>query len=130
MVIYIVDTHAWIEYFMGSKSGLVLKNLLENKNNKFISMECSLAELLGFCLRESIDFAGMYKIVKKDSIVLPVTVDIWLKAAEIKHEIRKKIKDFGLIDAILLAKQNELNSFIISGDKHFKNMKKIVYVGD
>ena len=130
MVIYIVDTHAWIEYFMGSKSGIILKDLLEKENNKFISMECSLAELRGFCLRESLDFAGMYKVVKENSIILPVTIDIWLKAAETKHETRKKVKDFGLIDSILVAKQNELNCMLISGDEHFKNMKKIVYVGE
>ena len=62
--------------------------------------------------------------------MLPVQIDIWLKAAETKYEIRKKIKDFGLIDAILVAKQNELDCMLISGDEHFKNMKKVVYVGD
>jgi len=130
MVIYIVDTHAWIEYFTGSKSGTILKRLLENKNNKFISMDCNLAELKGFCLREGMDFSSMYRVVKKDSIILPVIIDIWLKAAETKHEIRKKVKDFGLIDAVLVAKQNELNCMLISGDEHFKNMKKVIYIGD
>ena len=52
------------------------------------------------------------------------------KAAEIRHEIRKKVKDFGLIDAILVAKRNELKCKIVSGDKHFKGMKDIIYIGE
>ena len=93
-------------------------------------MECTLSEVKSYCLRTNSDFDNINKIVKKDSIILPVTIDIWLKAAETKHEIRKKIKDFGLIDSILVAKQNELNCTLISGDEHFKNMKKVVYIGD
>lgn len=130
MVIYIVDTYAWVEYFMGSKSGLKFKNLIDNENNKFISMECCLAELKGFCLRENIDFKSMYSAIKKNSIILPVNINLWLKAAKIKHETRKNVKNFGLIDAILIAKQNELNCMVVSGDSHFKNMKKVVYIGD
>ena len=43
--------------------------------------------------------------------------------------MRIKIKDFGLIDSSLIAKQNEINNIMVSGDKHFKDMKNIVYVG-
>ena len=129
-MIFIVDSWAWIEYFTGSKSGLKLKKLVDNKNHKFITMECTLSEVNSYCLRTGSNFDRLNSIIKKNSIMLPVTNDIWLKAAETKHEIRKKIKDFGLIDSILVAKQKELNCTIISGDEHFKNMKKIVYIGD
>ena len=129
-MIFIVDSWAWIEYFTGSKSGLKLKILVDNKNHKFITMECTLSEVNGYCLRTGSDFDRLNGIIKKNSVMLPVTSDIWLKAAETKHEIRKKIKDFGLIDSILVAKQKELNCMIISGDEHFKNMKKIFYIGD
>ncbi len=129
MVIYIVDTYAWVEYFIGSESGLKLKNLLDNKNNKFITIECCLAELRGFCLREEADFSKMYGIIKKNSVILPVLTTHWLQAAKIRQETRKKIKDFGLVDAILVAKQNELKCHIVSGDKHFKGMKNVVYIG-
>ena len=129
-MIFIVDSWAWIEYFTGSKNGLKLKKLIDNKNHKLITMECTLSEVKSYCLRTKSDFDRLNKIVKKNSIILPVMMDIWLKAAEAKYEIRKKVKDFGLIDAILVTKQNELNCMLISGDEHFKNMKKIVYVGD
>ena len=129
-MIFIIDSWAWIEYFTGSKSGLKLKKLIDNKNHKFITLECTLSEVKSYCLRTNSNFSSIHNIIKKNSIMLPVQIDIWLKAAETKYEIRKKIKDFGLIDAILVAKQNELDCMLISGDEHFKNMKKIVYVGE
>lgn len=130
MVIYIIDTHAWVEYFMGSKSGLTLKSLFDKKNKKFITLDCSLSELKGFCLRENADFGKMCSIIKKNSIILPVLQSHWLEAAEIKHEIRKKVKDFGLIDSILVAKQNELKCHIVSGDGHFKGINNTIYIGE
>lgn len=129
-MIYIVDSHAWIEYFLGSKAGLILKKLLGNKNHKFIIMECTVSELKSYCLRTNTNFNQMYSVLKRNSIILPVLTNNWLEAAGIRHEIRKKVKDFGLIDAILISKQNELKCKIVSGDKHFKGMKNVVYVGE
>lgn len=129
-MIYIVDSWAWVEYFIGSKAGFILKRLLDNKNHKFITMECTASELKSYCLRTNKDFRQMYNVLKRNSIVLPVLLNHWLKAAEIRFDLRNKIKDFGLIDSILLAKQKELKCTIISGDPHFKNLKNVIYVGE
>ena len=128
-MIHIIDTFTWIEYFRGSEKGVTLKTLFANSNNKFITMECCLAELRGFCLKNNIDFNKMYAIVKINSFVLPVLTNHWITAAKIRFELRKKIKNFGLIDSILVAKQEELKCKIVSGDYHFKSLKNIVYMG-
>lgn len=44
--------------------------------------------------------------------------------------LRKKSKDFGLIDSILVSKQNELKCKIVSGGKHFDGLKNVVWVGE
>ena len=129
-MIYIVDAYAWVEYSIGSEKGLILKKLLNNRNNKLITMECTISELKAYCLRTDKDFSRMYGVLKRNSIILPVLTNIWLEAAEARHEIRKKVKDFGLIDAILIAKQNELKCMIVSGDPHFKNLKNVVHIPD
>ena len=129
-MICIIDSWAWIEYFIGSKDGLMLKRLLDNKNYKFITMECTLSELQSYCLRTNNDFNHIYNAIKKNSIILPVLQEHWLEAAKIKNEVRKKVKDFGLVDSILVAKQNEFKCKIVSGDKHFKDMKNVIYIGD
>jgi len=128
MVIYIVDTYAWIELIKGSEKGLILQRLLEDMNHKFITMECCIAELKGFALKNKISFRRIYEMVKSNSIVLPVLIDHWLAAAGQRYEMRKTRKGFGLIDSILLAKQQELKCKLISGDSHFKGLKNVVYL--
>jgi predicted nucleic acid-binding protein len=124
-----VDTYAWIEYLKGTSQGALLKKVIDQKVHKLVTMECSLAELQGFCLRDSIRFDTVHKIVQANSVVLPVLRNIWLDAAHVRYETRKKVKHFGMLDAVLVAKQRELKCKIITGDPHFKNLKDVVYLG-
>jgi predicted nucleic acid-binding protein len=128
MVRYIIDTYAWIEYFRGSGKGDVLRKLFSNPSNKFVTMECCIAELKGACLKDKSNFDYIFRVVKENSFVFPVLLEHWLAAAEMKSDMRKKFKDFGLIDALLMAKQKELSCHIITGDKHFKELKNVVYL--
>ena len=128
MVVYIIDTYAWIEYFSGTDKGEILSKLFKNINNKFITMECSLAELKGYCLKNNFNFDKMHSAVNKNSFIFPVLKEHWLGAAAIKSEMRKRFKDFGLIDSILIEKQKELNCKIISGENHFKELKDVIYI--
>lgn len=129
-MIYIIDTYAWVEYINGSNKALMLKRLFEDLNNKFITMECCIAELAGFCLKKNINFNKIFELVRTNSIILPVLTKNWIESAKIKFELRKNIPNFGLIDSILISKQKELKGKIISGDPHFKNINSVVYIGD
>ncbi len=93
-------------------------------------MECCIAELIGFSLKRNLSFETIFELVKTNSIILPVLTKNWIEAAKIKFELRKKTPHFGLIDAVLVSKQKELNCKIISGDPHFKTLKNIIYIGD
>lgn len=128
-MIYILDSYAWIEYFLGSQKGLKVKNLLEDEKNKVVTVECCLAELKSWALKNNFDFNGYYKVIRADSWIFKVIQPDWLKAADKRREQRKHHKDFGLIDAVLLVKQEELGGKIVSGDKHFKGLKDVVFLG-
>ena len=128
-MIYIVDTFAWIEYLEGNPKGKELKKLIESKN-KLITMECCISELKGYCLKNNENFHDVMDVIKNNSVILPVLRADWIKAAEIKFELRKKIQHFGLIDALLVAKQQEHKCSLITGDPHFKTLKNITYIGD
>ena len=129
-MIFIIDTYAWIEYFIGSKPAVQLQQLFNDKKNKFVTMECCLSELRGYCLKNNFDFNQLYDIIKVNSLVLPVLREHWINAAKIRYEMRKETKNFGLIDSILVAKQQELNCKIVTGDHHFKNLKNVVFIGE
>jgi len=128
---YVIDTYAWVEYFIGSQSGGKVKEIVHKDENEITTPECCLAELKGWCLREGKNFEDAYTILKANSEIEKIFTEDWLDAAEIRHEMRRKkgITDFGLIDSLIVAKQRRNKCKIVSGDKHFENLKDVEYVG-
>ena len=52
----------------------------------------------------------------------------WINSGEERFEQRKKQRDFGLIDSTILIKQKEKKCKVISGNKHFRNIKEVVFL--
>lgn len=127
-MICIIDSYAWVEYFMGSQKGEVLKKLFLDEKNRFYTVECCLAEIRGWALKNNQDFNQLFKIIRANSAVLPLTEYNWIDAGKERFEQRKTQKDFGLIDTVILIKQKELNCKIITGDKHFKNIGDVIFL--
>jgi len=125
---YVIDAYAWVGYFIGSQKGRRVKKIVHDEGNSIITPECCLAELKGWCLREKRDFEKAYFIVRSNSEIDPIFTEDWLDSAEIRHEMRRKVKGFGLIDSIIVAKQRRYGCMIISGDEHFRMLKNVEYV--
>ena len=127
-MVYIIDSYAWVEYFLGSKKGEILKILFLDAENRFLTVECCLAEIKGWALKNNQDFEKVFKVIRANSSIVKIEEKDWILAAEHRFEQRKTQPDFGLIDAMLLTKQEELQCNIISGYKHFKTVKKVVFL--
>ncbi len=125
---YIIDTYAWVEYFIGSERGKKVKKIVENEDNTIITPECCLAEVKGWCIRESQDFDELYSIIRKISDIQCVLTQDWLDAAGIRSDMRKNMKDFGMMDALIVAQQRRIGCMVVSGDPHFKGRRDVVYV--
>ena len=125
---YIIDSYTWIEYFIGSSKGETLRKLFMDERNRFTTLECCLAEIMGWSLKNNQDFAWLFTIVRSNSDILQITEHDWIDAGKERHEQRKHQKDFGLIDSVILVKQKEFNCKVISGDKHFKNLPNVVFL--
>ena len=87
-----------------------------------------IAELADAYIRAGEEFGEREKFILSNSTIIPLTSEVCIEAARIKQEIRKMHKDFGLIDAMILVKQKEFNCKVISGDKHFKNLKNVLFM--
>ena len=61
---HIVDTYAWIEYFIGSKKGEKAAVIIDDPNEPLITVECCLAEIRGWSLREVQNFDENLRRVK------------------------------------------------------------------
>ncbi len=126
--VYLIDTYAWIEYFIGSKRGEKVKEIIENEDNITLTPECCLAEIKGWSIRENMDFDELYSIVRKVSDIQCVITQDWLDAASIRSEMRKTMKDFGMIDALIMAQQKRIGCKVVSGDPHFEGLKDVIFI--
>ncbi len=127
-MLYLIDSYAWVEYFLGSKKGEVLSNLFSGEENQFLTLDCCLAELKGWALKNNQDFNQIFMVIRANSRIVNATEYNWIEAGEERFKQRKVQPNFGLIDALRLVKQKEFSCKIISGDHHFQNFKGIIFM--
>lgn len=121
---YVIDSYAWVEYFKGTKKGELAKKFIEGKNSATASI--TLAELSEKYKRENKNFEQDLQFILSQTKIVNLSTEIAIKAGEINCENKKKIKDWGMADAIILATANSLNSKVITGDEHFRNLNSVM----
>jgi len=82
--------------------------------------------LKGWAIREGVDFEELYRIVRKWSDIHCITTGDWLDTVTVKSEMRKKAKDFGMMDALIVVQQKRLGCKVVSGDAHFEGVEGAV----
>jgi len=113
----LLDTFAWIEYFLGSEKGKRVKRIIRER--ECFTSAISLAEISYWLAKHNYDQEKFLNSVKKLSILLSLDNDLLEAAGRISYQKKKKIKDFGMIDAIILATSRAYALPVVSGDKHF-----------
>lgn len=113
----LLDTYAWIEYFLGSKKGKKVKRML--KEAECFTSAISLAEI-SYWLAKNKSNQEKLSLVKNFSTVLSLDNDLLEAAGRISYQKKQDIKDFGLIDAIILATSKAYGLPVVTGDKHFE----------
>ncbi len=122
---FIIDRSAWIEYFNGTQKGAKAKTIIENSEKEIFTVDICLAEIKFWSLNQKKEFKKLHEIILSNSQIIETNSTDWLKAAEIKFEKRKTTKDFGLVDAAILAKSAEFKTQILTTDKHFEREKNV-----
>ncbi len=125
---YIIDAWAWVEYLIGSSYGEKVKQIVENRANEIFTCVLSIAEVMSMIKRENKDSEPAYKTVLSLSKIYNVNTNLSRNAGFLHAEVRKTIKDFGLIDAFILKIARELKAKILTGDKHFKDFKEAILI--
>lgn len=124
---YIIDSWAWIEYLDGTKNGLKVKEILTEENEVF-TLILSLAEIISRAKRKEKDIESVENAILVNSKIINIDVKVAKDAGLLHAEMRKTIKDFGLIDAFVLKAARELKAKIVTGDEHFCNMKEAILI--
>mgnify|MGYP000163601119 CR=1 FL=1 len=133
MVVY--DTYAWIEYFIGSDKGLRVRELLKEGGH---TPSIVLAEISRKYLREGISPEIVRKrllFIEAKTEIAQITVEIALKAGEVYHELLQLSRGIegrkpSLADAIVYSTSLLLNTDLVTGDKLFRDLPHVLYIGD
>lgn len=121
---YVIDSYAWVEYFRGSEEGAIAREYIESKNCATASI--TIAELSEKYKRENKDFEEDLNFIFGRTKILNLNTEIALKAGEINFEHKKKIKNWGMSDSIILATAKLLNTEVLTGDEHFRDLQGVV----
>ena len=124
---YIIDSYAWVEYLDGTSEGQKVREILM-QNNEIYTLILSIAEVISRTKRKEGDIDIAYKAIISNSRILPINQEMSKEAGLLHAEIRKEIKDFGLIDAFILLTARKLNLKVLTGDSHFKDFKEAVLI--
>ncbi len=126
---YVIDSYAWIEYFMGTKTGEKVRPIIEGLDEKITPTIC-LAEIYAKILKvEGEELAEKLRaFIKERSAIAPLDERIAVEAAKIDCTMKKKVRGWGLADSIVYATGLVKNAKIVTGDEHFKNLKNVIYI--
>jgi len=129
------DSYAWIEYFLGSDSGRIVKEYVDA--GELVTPPIVLAEVARKYLREGMkeeDVARRLSFIEFNSTVKEIDSELSIAAARAYLELLERAKTEGLkkpslADGIVLAIGRILKAKIITGDEHFRGLDEVVYIG-
>jgi predicted nucleic acid-binding protein len=126
---YLVDSSAWIDYFLANEPGEKVKAFLEGKNNVCFTSALSVAEVTIKLKKAELDYSSAFSTMKSISTILPIDDSVSFDSALLYVEKRKKLKDIGIVDVILMIQARRDHLTIITGDRdHFKDEKNVIFI--
>lgn len=115
----VIDSFAWIEYFMGSRRGDTVRGYVEGEEALYTPAVC-LTEIKSRYLREGKDPTTRINYIIERSLVISIDKDIALFAADIKHKHK-----LHTVDALVYACSQSKNLTLVTGDQHFRGLPMV-----
>lgn len=128
MTKFIIDAYAWIEYLNGSERGKRVAEFVEQSEHEIYTSAATVAEVISKFLRTNKDPHIAITAINSMSMVVTLTQELSSEAAHIHFEAKKKVKNFGMLDAFVGATAKKLGAKILTGADDFKYFKEVVWV--
>jgi predicted nucleic acid-binding protein len=119
----LLDTSAWIEFFIGSPEGRQVRKVLEEQDC-YTSMG-SLAEITDWAIKEEADALYLIKTVKQLSTIIVIDEDIAVLAGRLNNERKKTVKKWGMLDSFILATGTLYGLKILTKDRDFRDLPDV-----
>ena len=125
----VVDSHAWIELFLGSQKGLKVRRMIMDAD-EVRTPDVVLAEISRKYMREKAGkdtVKSRLETITSASLVTPVEIEVAMKAGEASIELaaraaKQRRRAPSLFDAIVLATARVHDSKVLTGDEHFEGL--------
>lgn len=127
---YVIDSYAWLEYFMGTKSGERVKSVIDSTEDENFTPSICVAEVYAKALK--VEDEGMAEsrrtFMRTSSAIVPLNESIAVQAAKIDVALKKTVDGWGLADSIVLATARSKGCKVLTGDKHFDGLDDVVLI--
>ncbi len=121
----LLDSFAWMEYFMGTQKGEKVKRFLDDDMQVYTS-PIVIAEIYSKSLRTDGNAQVRTDFILKRCAVIVLDENIAVEAAKIHAENKVKTPDFGLAGSFILASARNKKIKVVTGDPHFKDFEDAV----
>jgi predicted nucleic acid-binding protein len=127
---YVIDSYAWIEYFMGTQAGEEARKIIDTITDEKLTPTICVAEIYSKILRvEGPETAELRRaFIKSRSAIITLTEEIAVDAAKIDVEMKKKVTGWGLADSIVLGTARKKRAKVLTGDEHFSALNETKYI--
>ena len=117
----IFDTSAWIELFLGNSE----KAEDALKNDKIYTSIATFSEVVNWCFKNEKEkcIDEYIKAIRNASSILNIDDNIALTSGKINFERKKIVKNWGMMDSIILSTAIFYNLRILTKDSHFKDLE-------
>jgi uncharacterized protein len=119
----VVDTSAWIEWFLNSPTGVLVRQHFPNRAELIVPTIVQL-ELAKWIKREVGDAEAKSVIaLTQKCIVVPLTAEIALAAADLCNKYK-----LATADAVIYASALDIDAGLLTCDAHFAALPSVTYI--
>ena len=124
---YIIDAYSWIEYLEGGEKGEKVHKILKSDNEIFV-LPITIAEVISKVKRSKKNTQLAYESIISKAKIINSTPKIAKEAGLLHAEKRKKVPQFGIVDAFLVILARITGAKVLTGDNHFKGFKEATFL--
>ncbi len=126
----VIDSYAWLEYFMGTSAGEKAKEIIDSSEDEKLTPTICMAEMYTKVLRvEGLERAELQRaFIKSRSALVSLTEELAVEAAKIDADMKKKVAGWGLADSIVLGTARKRRAKVLTGDQHFLDLDETIYI--
>jgi len=127
---YIIDSYAWLEYFMGTETGRKVRSIIDSEADEKLTPSICLAEIYAKILRTEDEQKAELRraFIKSRSALVALTEDLAVESAKADINMKKKVQGWGLADFIVLSTARNRNGKVVTGDQHFRGLAEAYMV--